>query len=273
MNIKKVDTYSDVYWDKAYSVDHEKIDNEHKRLFEIAREIYKYSNDSRKIISIVKELVKYTKFHFLNEENYMKSIEYKNLNEHKKIHIQIVQKLNTIIKEINNTPMEQTLFLLKKFINEDILEHILIEDKKVHHSRKTREELINSFKWTSYYKINNEIIDKEHKALFEMAAKVLDYHGTDIKTHIRLTINELYTYMKIHFEHEEEYMAKINYSELEHHKELHKKIILQMNDFIKTLPDIKIVDFERKLIEYIDIWLINHILFDDRKIIKFKSRL
>lgn len=273
MNSKIVDSCNVIYWDKAYSIDHEKIDNEHKRLFEIATEIHKYSNDSKKIMQIVKELVRYTKIHFANEEDYMQSIGYKELQEHRNIHVQIVGSLNDIIKNINDVPMKQTLFLLTKFVNEDILLHILIEDKKVHHSRKTREELISNFRWSSYYKINNELIDKEHKELFNIAIKALAYHSTDIKSHIKLTINELYFYMKTHFKHEEEYMQQINYPNFKEHKNSHEVIISQMNDFIKTLATLKIIDFERRLIEYIDIWLINHILFEDRKITKFKSRL
>lgn len=127
--------------------------------------------------------------------------------------------------------------------------------------------------WRSDYKVFDEMIDKEHKELFDISLKALDYHGTDIKTHVKLTITELYEYMKKHFENEEKYMQEIGYINFEEHKILHEKIINQMNEFLKSLPKLKIVDFEKKLIEYMDIWLINHILYEDRKIISFKKGL
>ncbi len=258
-----------VYWDKAYCLGNEKIDSEHKRLFEIASEIPKYSEDSKMIMKIVRELIKYTKIHFKNEEDFMSLIDYKKLEDHKQLHKELIDKLNEIIKDINSNPLEKTVIRLNKFVSKEILHHILVEDKKVHHAIKDRKELKKQFMWRSDYKLRNELLDEEHMKLFEIAMRALDYNNTDIKSHIKIVIKELYDYMKTHFEHEEAYMEEVNYPEFEEHKLLHEEIILQMNQFIKQLPTLKIVEFERKLIEYMDVWLINHILYEDRKITKF----
>lgn len=199
----------------------------------------------------------------------MRSIDYERFDEHKIEHKKLVRELGTIIKNITSESIENIAVDINKFINTKILKHILIDDKKFHHFRKDRDELKNSFKWNSTYKIYDDIIDKEHKELFEIASDALDYNNTDIKSHIKITIGKLYKYMQTHFEHEEEFMKTINYPLLKEHIKLHKNIISQMNDFIKTLADMKITDFERKLLEYMDIWLISHILFEDRKIIYF----
>ncbi len=256
-------------WHDAYSIGHEKIDSEHKRLFDIASEIYKYSNDSKMIIKIVKELVLYTKFHFKNEEDFMRSIDFKNLEEHKKLHRKVITELNIVIKNINSKPIEESVHQLNTLVNKNILQHILIEDKKVHHAIRTRDELKNNFKWKMEYKINNKLLDDEHQQLFDIAENALNYNNTDIKSHIKITISELYDYMKVHFKDEERYMEEIGYPQLSEHKIIHESIIHQMNDFIKQLSTLNIIEFEKKLIEYMDIWLINHILYEDRKIIKF----
>ncbi|PLY05849.1 MAG: hypothetical protein C0625_10960 [Arcobacter sp.] len=267
----KIIIYDIVYWEKAYSIGHEKIDSEHKRLFEIAAEIKKYSNDSKMIIKIVRELVTYTKFHFRNEENFMRSITYDDLNAHIKLHKELINQLNIVIKGINSKPLDETVSKLAVLVNKDILQHILLEDKKVHHAIKSRAELKEFFKWKVDYKLGSELIDTEHKKLFEIAIKALSCDGADMKSHIKKTIVELYDYMKTHFEHEETFMEGLNYPDLEEHKVLHSNIIKQMNMFIKSLSTLKIVDFERKLIEYMDIWLINHIIYEDKKILKFKN--
>jgi len=260
-----------IKWEKSYTIGHEKIDAEHKKLFEIGAKLLKYKNDSRKIIEIIKELAEYTQFHFNNEEKFMKSIGYDEFEYHQSLHKDIVKTLNATIKEMAKLSIEEIITKLYTLINKSIVQHILIEDKKFHHKIKSREELKSSFKWHSDYRLFEDSIDKEHKVLFDIALKALDYNNTDINTHIKITIKELYEYMKTHFEHEEQFMEKIGYPELNEHKKIHQEIIKGLHLFLKELPKLDIVDFERKLIEYIDIWLIGHILYEDRKIVNFKK--
>lgn len=262
-----------IKWEKSYTIGHEKIDGEHKKLFEIGAKLLKYKNDSKKIIEIIKELAEYTRFHFNNEEKFMKSIGYDEFDHHKSLHTEIVKILNTTIKEMASLSIEEIIVRLHTLINKNIVQHILIEDKKFHHKIKSREELKSSFRWHSDYKLYEDSIDEEHKILFDIALKALDYHNTDINTHIKITIKELYEYMKTHFTHEEEFMESIAYPELNEHKELHQGIIKGLHQFLKELPNLEIVEFERKLIEYIDIWLIGHILYEDRKIINYKKSI
>ncbi len=261
-----------ITWDKAFCVGHEKIDAQHKKLFDIAQELHEYRNDKKKILVILKELLSYTKYHFTDEEKYMESINYKDLENHKKRHVAIINSLVHTVANINSFTMDELFQKLAVIINEYIVKHILIEDKKFHHQRRSRDELKLHFKWKSEYKIFDEMIDAEHKELFEIALRALTYHdGMDIRNHVKLTITELYNYMKTHFRNEEIYMEKIGYPELEEHKKIHASIIESMNLFIKKLPTLKILEFEKKLIEYMDIWLIGHILYEDRKIISFKK--
>lgn len=201
----------------------------------------------------------------------MESINYEDFEHHKLLHKELIQSLSSTIKQMNTLGKDEVLEKLNELVNKNIVQHILIEDKKFHHKRKSREELKSNFRWNSDYKVFEEMIDKEHKVLFDIALKALDYHNTDIKTHIKLTIKELYDYMKTHFEHEELFMKKIEYPNYEEHKKIHQNIIKQINEFIKSLSTINIQEFERKLIEYIDIWLIGHILYEDRKIIAFQK--
>ena len=63
----------------------DQIDQEHKRLFEIADQIYELKNKEfvhdkyDEIRSILEELRDYTDTHFAHEEAYMESIGYKNM--------------------------------------------------------------------------------------------------------------------------------------------------------------------------------------------------
>jgi hemerythrin len=61
-------------------------------------------------------------------------------------------------------------------------------------------------------------------------------------------------------------MQSIHYPFYDLHLKQHDNIIEQMNLFIKEIPILSPEIFERKLIEYIDIWLVNHIIHEDQKI-------
>lgn len=260
-----------ISWNEAYELDHEKIDKEHKKLFSLANDIYSCDEDIESIKSILKELIKYTKFHFANEENYMKSINYSGLEDHKKIHESVVTDLNNIISQINTLEKKDIKEKLESFITDNIVAHILIEDKKVHHYRRDKNELRDMFKWKNSFKLDIAVIDKEHQKLFMIAQKALSYSGQNKINHVKNTIKELYDYMKLHFENEEKFMENIAYPELQEHKKLHQNIIDQMNHFLKYLGKISIDEFERKLIEYMDIWLVNHIVYEDVKISNFNN--
>ncbi|EOV5462584.1 bacteriohemerythrin [Campylobacter jejuni] len=76
-------------WDEKYSINDEKIDAQHQKLFELAAKIenavYKFvQRDELK--EILTELFNYMKEHFNNEEQYMQEIHYPYLNEHKIMH-------------------------------------------------------------------------------------------------------------------------------------------------------------------------------------------
>lgn len=89
--------------------------------------------------------------------------------------------------------------------------------------------------WHDKYNIGVDFIDKEHKVLFSTMNKLLRISENEEKS--EWVCQEGAKYLKNHtlehFEHEEEYMRSINYSEYEIHKRLH-------DDFRNvTLPALK----------------------------------
>jgi hemerythrin len=197
----------------------------------------------------------------------MKEISYDKLEHHIKLHQKIITALENFVNTMEKLTQEQMHQVLKRFVKDYIVRHIIIEDKKVHHFRRDLKELRDIFVWDDSYKIGEENIDQEHQKLFQIALEALEHEKqTDPKKFIKKCIIDLYQYMQLHFENEEKYMESIGYPELEAHKKLHSNIIEQINQFIKEIPKISMKDFERKLIEYMDIWLISHIIYDDQKI-------
>lgn len=110
------------------------IDNEHKELFRIAREVSdllkdpfiadKYDN----IVGIIGELKNYTVKHFADEEAYMESINYKRMFTQKIQHASFVDKLNSIdLNDIDENQVE-TLIELMEFVSKWLVSHIIEND-------------------------------------------------------------------------------------------------------------------------------------------------
>ncbi|MBW1440243.1 hemerythrin family non-heme iron protein, partial [Campylobacter jejuni] len=120
------------------SVHNAKIDEQHKKLFELAGKV-EYLIDKPvykdEIKNLLAEFFNYMKDHFYEEERYMELIKYPDIETHKKIHKHIIQSMIELIKNIKSTnDLKEKLYLaVKKWL----LEHILYEDMKVEQYRRS----------------------------------------------------------------------------------------------------------------------------------------
>jgi hemerythrin len=263
-----------ILWKIEYHIHVEHIDTEHKQLFDIAKEaleINSLTNQEKRndeLKNIISKLLMYTKIHFANEQRYMKEINYPELDNHIILHKNMIESLTLLIKELNNIDLHEIENKLYIFIEEYFLHHIITEDKKIHIWNTPLEELKKDFGWKDFYSVDNQYIDNDHKILFDIANEAFKtVDSPDRINKIKTIIKRLYDYMKKHFENEERYMKDIGYHDLEAHKILHDDIIIQLNNFIKQLTQIKLSLFEKELARIIDITLLQHIIQEDRKIV------
>ena len=77
-------------WDKRYDTGVDIIDKEHRKLFRILNKLFNFGQQEKKSQWVCQEAVKYFKDHaiqhFLDEEDYMASINYAGFEMHKHIH-------------------------------------------------------------------------------------------------------------------------------------------------------------------------------------------
>lgn len=83
-------------WNPSWNVGMVDIDADHQRLFQLIQAL----NDSftggvasSLMVNTVDELIKYTKYHFEKEELLLEQIGNVKLDEHKKIHYELLQKI------------------------------------------------------------------------------------------------------------------------------------------------------------------------------------
>lgn len=127
------------HWDNSYSVYNAHIDMQHKKLFELAAEVERIWDrpvSREHIKELLAGFFNYMKEHFSDEEKYMKTIDYPALEEHRRIHKEIIQMMIDLIKGIKSTnDLKEKLYVVAK---KWLLEHILFEDMKVAHFRRSQ---------------------------------------------------------------------------------------------------------------------------------------
>ncbi len=114
-------------WDEKYSVDNSIIDEQHKSLFQLGNELPDESSGSN-INRVIMRLYKYTREHFTAEEEMMASIGFPLLNEHKRLHDNLITQLN----EVCSTPpkTDSAILNFKKFVFDWLIDHIMTQDNK-----------------------------------------------------------------------------------------------------------------------------------------------
>lgn len=121
--------------------------------------------------------------------------------------------------------------------------------------------------WDDSYGIGNEVIDKQHRELIEFFNAAHDHLRTDQDTG-PIGINALIRmveYCRYHFGFEEEYMEKIGFSDIQRHKEIHKRFYTTLNHNIQQLDQGEPVKTS-KILELAENWIVHHILNEDKQI-------
>lgn len=120
------------------------------------------------------------------------------------------------------------------------------------------------------YRTGIDRIDEEHNKLFEIADKayevLMDEFIPDKYDYIVEILNELKEYAGTHFDHEEEYMAGIGYKKLFTHKVEHHDFVEKLNEYDLTAMDENQREAILELLEFLNNWLVDHILKSDKQI-------
>lgn len=114
-------------WDDKYSVKNYLIDEQHKKLFELANmaeNMIGKQTDPAEIKKMLVALFDYMKTHFHDEEAYMESIQYPSLELHRERHKQIVFEMTNLVKNMKHDFKQQLVVIMEQWL----LKHILQED-------------------------------------------------------------------------------------------------------------------------------------------------
>lgn len=124
-------------WCGLFECGNQTIDSEHKRLFEIANEFYRKTKENEtheRIYETLNRLIKYAEDHFKSEEKIFTNygIDEEELQNHKELHEDLIVRIFEL-NEFYSKNKRKGLSDITKFIQDWLVLHVLIEDKKHQH--------------------------------------------------------------------------------------------------------------------------------------------
>lgn len=258
----------------------EQIDNEHRRLFELVNEaenlLMREDIDRSDINTILLELNEYAVLHFRHEEEYMMQINDPELPRQKEMHRAFIAKLREIeLDDIKSKDDKETLKNIVEFVARWLFAHILSSDTMIGAFQKKdtkKKENKDPFAFTEEYYTGIEIVDEEHAELFRIIRSANDLIMEELLydkyDEIMSVLEQLRNYTIQHFTDEEEYMASINYEGLEVQKKAHEVFVDKLTDINLDDLDDNQQQYLIELVDFLLMWLVNHILKMDKKIPK-----
>lgn len=258
----------------------EQIDNEHRYLFSLIEKGMtllhnEYLADRyEKVKELLDELDSYAETHFAHEEAYMEQIRDPELIRQRMQHTIFRDKVRDFmfhdIESEDN--QQQVLEDLMEFLARWLYHHILGSDIMIGKLPPLEEWMIrdNPCEFTDDYLTGILLIDEEHRQLFAIVDKA--YHlvkscsVADSYDEIIEIINELKDYTVRHFSDEEEYMESIHYEGLDAQKNAHAAFVAKLESLNFLQIDENPQKYMEGLIEFLLGWLVNHILYADKKI-------
>ena len=119
-----------IQWDEVFKIGVKSIDDEHKEMILIVNRMKKACREKSyfKCHQIANKLVRYSKGHFQHEEDYLESVSFPRLNEHKSYHQKLLQEVDTIRKTCSNLPEEHSVEKCLEQMEQLIIDDILVGD-------------------------------------------------------------------------------------------------------------------------------------------------
>jgi hemerythrin len=126
------------------------------------------------------------------------------------------------------------------------------------------------FRWNDSYSLGDERVDSQHRCLFDLVNDVVrscDY-GAD-KEKLKGTLEFMVNYAVQHFDDEEDLQVQCNFPEYEQHKKMHDDFKITVVDLVERFHESGSSsrlssDVNRLVVR----WLLNHIMVEDKKIVR-----
>lgn len=126
-----------------------------------------------------------------------------------------------------------------------------------------------AFQWKDRYTLGIPEIDKQHKRLFEIGARVYDLamlnDSYDHYDEIIECLHELLAYTEYHFKYEEQLMEDHQFSGQDQQETEHQFYVQKIRNISKRDIDSDQQKTTMEIVDFLSEWISGHIVFSDRK--------
>lgn len=122
--------------------------------------------------------------------------------------------------------------------------------------------------WKDEYSVNVKEIDNQHKELIEIINHLIEMiNATPNEETVKEIINKIVQYKSTHFATEEKYFHQFNFEGTAEHEAKHREFNQKVEE-IKEQYKEDVISFAFALVDFLEDWLINHLITMDHKYIK-----
>lgn len=121
-----------IKWQDAMSTGIQLVDEDHKILINLINELQtatQFKIEDKKIDAIMQRLISYTKYHFDREEFLMRNNHYPDYENHKKLHEEMIVKMNDCMSKYHND-QDHTIDDALAFLKTWLVNHIKGNDRE-----------------------------------------------------------------------------------------------------------------------------------------------
>lgn len=129
--------------------------------------------------------------------------------------------------------------------------------------------------WSKDFELGCELVDSQHKHLFELVDKIgiACSDGTDTEI-LNETLDFLLNYTAQHFIDEEALQLKYEYPDYENHKKLHEEFKITVSEKVVEFKETgSTKELSNAVTKVVVKWLVRHILQEDKKIGEYINRV
>ena len=131
--------------------------------------------------------------------------------------------------------------------------------------------------WRDSMNLNYPPLDDEHKAFLNVVNQAYMASQVDDFPMMEKVFEKCYDYARNHFSHEEDIMERIQFPDIENHMRSHQVFIHNVSEMRQQFDVAPSMEDKRrisiKLANFLNVWLLGHILSKDKVLKPFLVRL
>jgi len=131
--------------------------------------------------------------------------------------------------------------------------------------------------WRDTMNLNYPPLDDEHKAFLIVVNQAYMASQVDDFPMIEKVFEKCYDYARNHFSHEEDIMERVQFPDIENHMRSHQVFIHNVSEMRQQFEVCPSLNDKRqialKLANFLNVWLLGHILSKDKVLKPFLVRL